>query len=350
MRRSRRRLFLITTGAFLAAPHLARAQAAKKPVLGILNPQPMPPPAALTQSPLRVRLRELGWVEGSTLDFENAFGGGREDRLAELAAGLVAKNVDVIWTVGPEAAVAAARATRSIPIVFWGVPYPVEQGLINSFARPGKNVTGVAWHASPEVGAKRLELLREIAPATRRVAHLAVPTASYRVAGGPAQVTPAIGSTAEKMGFEFREFPVEKAADFDDAFAAIRAWGAQAITVSGTALTIRERRRITDFAIQHRLPSAFTLPVFVESGGLVSYAIDWRPTMALAANYVDRILRGANPGDLPVDLPSKYETTVNLMTAKALGVTIPQSILIRADRVFASPSDIVREPIQPGRP
>jgi putative ABC transport system substrate-binding protein len=247
---------------------------------------------------------------------------------------LAAKKVDVIWTSGSEAAVAAARATTSIPIVFWGVGFPVEQGLIDSFAKPGRNATGVAWFASPEVSGKRLELLREIAPTAKRLALVSVPAIFHKVAGGPAEVTSSTGPAAEKLGYELREFPVEKAEDFEPAFAAILAWGAQALTVAGTSLTFRERQRIADFAIRNRLPSAFTLQEFVEAGGLVSYAIDWRPTVARSADYIDRILRGAEPGELPVDLPSRYETAVNLKTAKALGLTVPQSVLVRADRVI----------------
>ncbi len=331
----RRRYFLIAACAALSAPNIVRAQAARKlPVLGILSPHPTPTPEQLAQNPLRNRLRELGWDDGKTFSIERAYGEGREDRLPELASMLVAKKVDVIWALGPEAAVAAARATKTIPIVFWGIPYPIEQGLINSYARPGRNVTGVATFASPEIEGKRLELLREIAPAGKRLAHLRVPTAASTVGGGPAKIESPTAVAAQKLGYEFREFPVEKLEDFEPAFAGILAWGAQLLAVSGTTLTFRARQRIAEFALNNRLPSTFLLRDFVEAGGLMSYSIDWRPTFAHSANYVDRILRGAKPADLPVDLPSRYELALNRKTATALGLTIPQSILLRADWVI----------------
>lgn len=333
----RRRQFLIASGALLATPLLARAQTQKRlPVLGILSPTPKPPPEERQRNPFNVRLRELGWVEGETLLFERAYGEGSEERLPELAAMLVAKRVDVICALGAQAAVVAARATRTTPIVFWGVPFPVEQGLIESFARPGRNATGVAWSASPGVEDKRLEFLREVAPAAKRLAAIVVPTELRTVAGGPAKIpSTAIIPTARKFGYEeYRAFPVAKQDDFEPAFAAILAWGAQALSVGASTLTSRNQQRIVEFANRNRLPSAFTTPDYVEAGGLVSYAIDWRPAFARTADYIDRILRGAKPSELPVDLPSRYVTAVNLKTAKALGLKIPQSILLRADTVI----------------
>lgn len=327
-----RRRFLAAACAVLAAPRLAQSQAQKKlPVLGILSPHRTPPPDRLASSPLRVRLRELGWEDGKTLRYEYAYGEGREDRMPALAAALVAKKVDVIWALGPEAAIAAARATSTIPIVFWGVLGPVENGLVESIARPGRNVTGVAWAASPGVELKRMQLLREIAPAGKRLAFIVVATAAQQ---GSTEARSAFIDATQRLGYEVKTFPVVKSEDLEPAFAAIRAWGAQALNVVSTPLTMRERQRIVDFANDNRLPSAYALPDFVEAGGLVSYAIDWRPTFARSAEYVDRILRGAKPGDLPVDLPTQYVTAVNLKTARAIGIEIPQSILLRADRVI----------------
>jgi putative ABC transport system substrate-binding protein len=335
MSRIRRRQILAATAVLLAAPRICRAQATKqRPVLGLLSPHPRRTPAEQANDPFLTRLRELGWEEGKTFLIEGAFGEGREDRLPELAATLVTKKVDVIWALGPEAAVAAARATTTIPIVFWGVAFPVEQGLINSYAQPGRNITGVAWLASPEVEGKRLELLREIAPMAKRLAHISVPMAIRTVRGGRANIQSPTAVAAQKLGYDHRAFPVEKPSDFEPVFAAILAWRAQALTVAGTTLTVRARKQLSEFAIRNRLPSAFTLSSFVEAGGLVSYAIELRPTFAQSADYVDRILRGAKPAELPVDLPSKYETAVNLKTARSLGLTIPQSILLRADHVI----------------
>lgn len=335
MGQSGRRRFLVFSGALLAAP-FARTQNAKSlPVLGILSPHRKPPPESGATNPLRKRMEELGWFVGKTHLVESAYGDGHEERLPELAATLVAKKVDVIWALGPEAAVAAARATKTIPIVFWGVAYPVEQGLVESFARPGRNATGVAWSASPEFDAKRVQLLREIAPDGRRLAHLNVPSAVSTVSGGRvATAGGAVDGAARSLGFELRKFPVLKAADFEPAFAAIVAWGAQALLVAGTTVTARARKPIAEFALRERLPAIYTLSGFVEAGGLISYAIDRRATMARSMDYVDRILRGAKPAELPVDLPSHYELAVNLKTARALGLTIPQSILLRADRVI----------------
>ena len=327
-----RRWLVLAAGTLVAAPLVCLPQGQKKlPVLGILSPHRMPSPEVLAKNPLRVRLRELGWEDGKTLHYENAYGEGREDRMPDLAAALVAKKVDVIWALGPEAAIAAARATSTIPIVFWGISSTGKHGLFESLARPGRNATGVAWSASMGVELKRLELLREIAPAGKRLAFIVVATAAQNV---PSNVASSLVAATQGLGYELKTFPVVKSEDLEPAFAAILAWGAQALNVSSTPLTMRERQRIVDFANRNRLPGAYALPDFVEAGGLVSYAIDWRPTFARSADYVDRILRGAKPSDLPVELPSQYVTAVNLKTAKMLGLRVPQSVLLRADRVI----------------
>lgn len=332
MRPVTRRRFL-SAASLALAPLAARAQK-RLPRIGILNPHAPPPAEQLRNSPLRSRLRELGWIDGETVEFVNGFGFGSEARLPELAAMLIAREVDVIWCLGPEAAIVAARATQTVPIVFWGVAYPVEQELIESLARPGRNATGVAWYSTPEVDGKRLELLREIAPSARRLAFIIVPSAIEKVSGGPATIVSPTALAAKRLGYELRTFPVVKPEDFDGQFNAVSEWGAEAMTVSGTTLTLRERYRITEFATRQRLPSTYTLRAFVEAGGLVSYAIDWRPTNAQTAEYVDRILRGARPAELPVALPTGYETAVNLKTAVLLGLKIPESILLRADWVY----------------
>jgi putative ABC transport system substrate-binding protein len=327
-----RREFVMAIGGALAAP-LARAQKASKvPVLGILTPQPRPAPAQRAQNPFMVRLKKLGWVDGETLVIEQP--DGREDRLSAMAEELVRKQVDVIWATGPEAAVAAARATRTIPIVFWGVAWPIEQGLIDSFARPGRNVTGMAFSVGTE-WQKVLEALREIAPKALRLAAVATPSANRTVSGELFQSSVARNSELVKqIGFEFQRFEVARVEDFEGVFAAIRDWRAQALYVPGTTLTFRERKRFADFATQHHFPSAFNQREFVDAGGLFSYGIDSLETTLQALGHVDRILRGAKPAELPVVLPSKYEFVVNQKTANALGLKIPQSILVRADRVI----------------
>ncbi len=260
---------------------------------------------------------------------------GREDRLPELAEELVRKRVDVIWALGPEAAVAAARATKTIPIVFWGVGYPVEQGLIDSYARPGRNVTGMAFFTGAELATKVLQLLSEIAPGARRVAAIVTPSAISTVKGDQyVGGAPVIESAAKSLGFEYRAHRVAKREDFDSVFAAILDSRAQALVTYGTTTTFRERQRIVDFANRNRLPSAFNQREFVEAGGLLSYGADTRETIFQSMLYLDRILRGARPADLPVELPSRYDLAINLKTAQSLGLTIPQSILVRVDHVI----------------
>lgn len=329
-----RRRFLAASAALTAAPFV-RGQPAKVPTLGILTPHPRPRDLDWgPNNPVTGPLIKRGWVIGQTLLIERPDAGGREELLPNLAAELVAKKVDVIWALGPEAAIAAARATSRIPIVFWGVAFPIEQGLIDSFAQPGRNATGVAWYASPAVDGKRLELLKAIAPKPKRLAHLAVPSAARTVKGDQVKVTSSTVEAAKALGYELERFLVEKAEDFDGAFKAILDWGAQSLTVAGTTVTVRAMKRIVEFANGNRLPSAYTFRDFVEAGGLVSYAIDWRPTFTRSMDYVDRILRGAKPAEMAVDLPTEYQTAVNLKTAKLLGLTVPQSILLRADRII----------------
>jgi len=328
-----RRRFLRAAGALAAVSLGTWARASDKiSVLGILSPHRKPSAAIIANNPFINRLRVLGWAEGGNLRIERAYGEGREDRLPELAAGLVAKRVDVIWAFGPEAAIAAARATRSIPVVFWGVALPVEQGLVASLARPGRNVTGVAWYAAGAVDLKRMQYLKEIAPNARRLAHLAVPSAASTVAGG--SVLGRTEETARALGFDYRRFEMLNPADFAPRFEEITQWSADAMLVAGTTLTVREAKRIVEFARQRRLPDAYTLRSFVEIGGLIGYAIVIEPTFARCADYIDQILRGAKPGNLPVDLPSEYTLAVNLKTARELGLTVPQSILLRADLVI----------------
>jgi len=329
----KRRVFLAVAGALAAVGLYRPVRAADKVAnLGILSPHRKPSAAVIANNPFINRLRVLGWAEGGNLRIERAYGEGHEDRLPELAAGLVAKKVDVIWAVGPEAAISAARVTRSIPIVFWGVALPVEQGLVASLAHPGRNVTGVAWYAAGEVDSKRIQYLNEIAPNARRLAHLAVPSAARTVAGG--SVLGRTEETARALGFEYRRFDVLNPADFAPRFAEIAQWSANAMLVAGTTLTVREAKRIVEFARRQRLPDAYTLRSFVEIGGLVGYAIVIEPTFARCADYIDQILRGAKPADLPVDLPSEYALAVNLKTARELGLSVPQSILLRADKVI----------------
>jgi len=329
-----RRRFLIAAGALAAAP-LARAQrTARLPTLGILSPFPQPTPQYIANNPFTNRLRALGWIEGETLAIARAYSAGREDLLPAMAARLVQAQADVIWTIGPHAALAAARATKSVPIVFWGVAYPVEQGLVRSLAQPGGNATGIASTASPEVHAKRLQLLREIAPATKRLALLVAPSATRTLAGEPTALnTKAYGAAAGALGFELRDFEFESDADLEDAFRAIGAWHADCVTADGFPQSFRARSRIAAFATGSRRASAFAQRDFVEAGGLVSYSFLIPPTIVRCAHYVDLMLRGASPAGIPVEQPSVYDIAVNLRTARTLDLAVPPALLLRADKV-----------------
>ena len=324
---------LASLGASLAAGR-TDAQASKPAgtkIIGMLSPNPPQPPERAR--PVFERFAKLGWVLGKNMVLERPLG--QEDQLQEMAASLVRKQVDVIWTFGPEAAVAAVQATREIPIVFWGVAMPLELGVTDSLARPGKNATGVAFFTGPELYSKQLELLKIVAPSAQRLAWISTPSAARTVSGEMVDLSfRVVDDAARMLGFELRRHIVQKTEDFDAAFAGISASGAQAIGVPGTTLTWRNRALITKFAGRSRLPSAFNQPEFVEDGGLFSYGADTRETVYQTIQYIDRVLRGARPGELPVELPSKYELVLNLKTAAALSLKFPQSVLLRADRVI----------------
>ena len=285
-------------------------------------------------SKLRAELKALKWIEGQNLVIESAFGEGKGERLPALAEELVRKRVDVIWVGSEVAAVAAARATRTIPIVFTNVYWPVETGLIDSFARPGRNATGMSAYSGIEVSTKRLEFLKEIAPGAIRLSWMfdaVVPT----VDGGNFDVRPLLESDAKKLGYETRYHLLAKSDDIDRAFAEMLDWRAQAIAVAGLAI-FAAVGRIASFSVRNRLPSACLDSRMVDAGCLLSYNAAGSvltESMARGVDYVDRILRGAHPRDLPVQRPDKYELVINLKTAKALGLRIPQSVLLRADRL-----------------
>jgi putative tryptophan/tyrosine transport system substrate-binding protein len=304
-------------------------------VLGILSFLPPPTPEQIAASPVTKRLQELGWIEGKTLIIERANSAGANERLPELAASLVNKKADVIWALSPPAAVAAARATKSVPIVFVRVVAPLQLGLGASFARPGGNVTGVASTADFGVYGKRLEFLREILPGAKRIAAIEPGTAIYtKVDGGvlkPDREKPV--SEARKLGFELSRHFVDKVEELDAAFTTIAASSAQALMVSSSPLIAREAKQIVAFANQGRLPSAFIESLFVEAGGLLSYGSDPLATVLQSLTQVDKILRGAKPQDMPIELPTRFDLVVNQKTARMLGLTLPQSIILRADRV-----------------
>ena len=271
-------------------------------------------------------LRELGHVEGKNVVFEYRWAEGKPERIAEMAADLARLKVDVILASSQAPALAAKRATRTIPIVMVNATDPVEVGLVTSLARPGGNVTGLSQQLTPEIRGKQLQLLKEALPRVSRVAVLRSPTTTvglreYETAG-----------RVLELRVQFVE--VRGAADLDRAFAAMTRDRVDALVVPGDTLLFTERHRVVALARAHRLPGIYSLQEFTEAGGLMSYSARLTEQFRRAAVYVDKILRGASPATLPVESPSQYELAINLKTAKALGLTIPPSVLLRADQVI----------------
>lgn len=334
MRRFRRRRFLFAAGALAAAPFARARTATGTPLLRLLYPNPH----VTSDGDFRVIvariLKPLGWTVGENLEAQFFSSAGREDGLAALAERVVEEGVDVIWVAGPEAALAAARATKTIPIAFYGVGYPVEQGLVDSLAKPGRNVTGITTFAGGE-WIKNLENLREIAPRLRRLARIRVETVARDIHGREFAIRDGpMDAAAPGMGFEIRKFSVSAPEDLDGAFAAIDGWRPEGLMCDFTAMTFRERQRIIDFANRNGLPSLFGALPYVRDGGLMSYGASRRWMAVHSFTFVDRILRGARPADLPVERPTRFEFLINMKTARALGLAVPQSLLLRADKVF----------------
>ena len=273
----------------------------------------------------RQALRELGYVEGQSIRFEARWAQGRSDRLPGLAAELVGLRVDVIVTGGGEAARAAKQATATIPIVMTTGSDPVKLGIVESLARPGGNVTGVS-SISSDLMAKRVELLRELLPKVTRVAILWDETPQSGIS--VQELEPA----ARRLGIGIHTVGVRGSNDFARAFS--EAARSRAVILVASSFMFTERKRIADLALKHRLPTALGAREYVEAGGLFSYAVSFPDQFRRAAWYVDRILRGARPADLPVEQPTTFELVINLKTAKALGLTVPRSLLQRANQVI----------------
>jgi putative ABC transport system substrate-binding protein len=277
----------------------------------------------------REGLRQLGWIEGKTLIIENRFAGRDRERLAAGAADLVHLPVDLIVTTGGvETTQAVKAATKVIPIVFITTGDPVMTGLISSVAHPGANITGLS-SINADLDAKRLALLKETVPRLKRITILRSPVDPSAVA----QVR-ATEEAAGSLGVQARFSNVRGPGDLDNVITAAKSHGAEAVMVLGSATLYPYQRRISDLATQARLPVISPWRELPESGGLLSYGADIREMFRRAAIYVDKILKGAKPGDLPVEQPTKFELVINLRTAKALGLTIPPSVLARADEVI----------------
>jgi putative ABC transport system substrate-binding protein len=322
----RRREFITLLGSTtLVWPLAAQGQqGGKKYVIGRFGAGS----ASILSDLITEALRELGWVEGENVVFERRYADNRLERLPEMAADLVRLKVDVIMAGGTLAPLAAKRATSTIPIVMTDSGDPLGSGLIASLAHPGGNVTGMSLMA-PDLGGKRLELLKELLPRLARVAVLWNAANPYS-----AIVFKETQAAARTLGIEVQSLEVRGPDDLDGAFEAVRKQRPDAMITVEDPLTFTYRKRIADFATGQQLPSLSGLREFVAVGGLTSYGANLADLYRRAAGYVDKILKGAKPAGLPVQQPTKFDLVINLKTAKAIGITIPPSLLARADEVI----------------
>jgi putative ABC transport system substrate-binding protein len=319
------RMTFVTSGALSTA---GAQQAGKTARIGRLSPL-----SAETDVPnlaaFRKGLRELGWIEGKHFTIESRFADGQAMRLPDLAAELVRQRVDLILTGSNLGALAAKNATATIPIVMVTTGDPVAGGLVASLARPGGNLTGLTHEAGLEVFAKRLEFLKEVASKTSRVGILWNPTNPTEMRGREANL-----ELGQPLGLTLIRLDVRSPGDFEGAFTSASRERADALAIAENPLNVEHRSLIINFAAKSRLPTVFGERASVGAGGLMSYGTDFADLLRGAAVYIDRILKGAKPADLPVEQPTKFELVINLKTAKALGLTIPQSLLQRADQVI----------------
>jgi putative ABC transport system substrate-binding protein len=323
-----RREFVSTLGfGLLAGPIAAEAQAEKVYRIGYLgNSSPALEPDLV--GAFREGLRDLGYAEGQNILIEYRWAEGRYDRLPDLAAELVRLKVDVILTSGTPGALAAKRATQTIPIVMAVIGDAVEAGLVPSLARPGGNITGLT-RISPEMDGKRLELLKGIVPRLSHVAILLNPVNPVTSLHWKEVQAP-----AKALFLKLEPVEVKAAEEFEAAFAAVGRQRPGALFVLGDRFLLAHRAQIVDFAARRTLPAMYPYREFVDAGGLIAYAPSSPDMFRRSATFVDKILKGAKPADLPIEQPTKFELVINLKTAKALGLTIPPSLLLRADQVI----------------
>ena len=316
----KRRQFTTSTAALLVSPRLSRAQETRRR-LGVLAIKTM-------EIALLDGLRSHGWIDGRNLIIEYRYAQS-EDRLPAFAAELVALSPDLLIALGPQQAVALKSATATIPIVFVPVGDPVGLGLVQSLSRPGGNITGLATLV-PGFTSKEIEILREIVPTASKIAVLGNP-------GNPIHRMVAakeLPQTAQKLGVALPTVEASTAEELDIAFASAAAQHADAIIVAGDPLTFNHAPKVIALAAKHRLPAIYLSRYFVTNGGLISYGPDFADLYFRAAGYVDKILKGAKPSDLPVQQPTKFQLVINMKTAKTLGLTLPLPLLARVDDVI----------------
>jgi len=314
-------------GFLLASPLVAQAQpAGKGPRVGFLFGGALGPSREVDA--FRQGLRELRYIEGQNIAIEYRFASGQVERLPRLAAELVRLKVDVIVANSTASALAAKQATSTIPIVFAVVADAVGAGLVANFAQPGGNITGLT-SSSAELGGKRLQLLKQVAHKASRVAALSNPADPSNVL-----VLKQLQESAPTLGLILQPLEVRESGEFEGAFFAMTRERAHAMFGVAGALTNEHNKVLVDLAAKHRIPAMWGHRQFVDAGGLMSYAVNLYDQNRQAAVYVDKILKGAKPGDLPVEQPTRYELVINLKTAKALGLTIAQSLLLQADQVI----------------
>jgi ABC-type uncharacterized transport system substrate-binding protein len=324
----RRRKFIAGLAGAAAFSLAARAQqAAKIARLGLLSPF-SPDDTGLWHQALLQGLRNLGWIDGRNISFEYRYAEGRNDRLPELVAELVRLKVDIIVTAVTNDTLVAKNAASGIPIVMAAAGDPVATGIVQSLARPGGNITGLS-QMNPDLTGKRLELLKEIAPNISSVAALLNPDDPISVLG-----LNEIQLAARGLKIEVHSLQVRDTDDLEKALQDVARGNIDALAIMPNPVFVKNLKRIADFAIQNRIPSMFHLREFADVGGLVSYGADRTDLFRRAASFVDKILKGANPADLPIEQPTKFELAINLKTAKALGLTVPPTLLARADEVI----------------
>ena len=324
----RRDFIVLLTGAMTAWPLAARAQQKEMPVIGVLSTGSPSGTSGPFMDAFRQGLREAGYVEGQNLAIEYRWAEGHYDRLPALAADLVGRKVDLIMANSPPAALAAKSATSTIPIVFRGGGDPVGIGLVASLARPGGNLTG-AIAIGNELIAKRLELLSQLVPRARVIALLLNPNDA-----NAERVIRDVQEAARTKGLQLHVLKATSESDIDTAFASLVQLHAGALVVAADPFLSSRREQLVALASRHAVPSIYAWREFADSGGLISYGANLRSVYRLVGQYAGKVLKGAKPADLPVQQPTTFELVINLKTAKALGLSVPQSMLMRADELI----------------